>query len=875
MNKKIIIILTILIILIPSTASYIAEASPNNTTTNNITYYDKGFRYNIQGWVYLHIEGEPYERGYQYGYLASAEIIDTLIRWSNLAHNFKFMKIFIIKNQPENYDQLSEQWWKICRAKAMRLFYDKVPEEYKQEMKGMADGLKAKNCQIFGRDIEFEDVVASQFVQEVWYGCFKYLGKRIHPLRSLLNGVKEILTEGDKNPPIGHCNAFIATGEYTSGGQIVIAHSTVFNKNIAQRCNIILDVQPSNGYRFTMTCPPGSLWSQEDYYQNDQGIVLTETELLPQGPFNIRKTPKGVRSRNAIQYSKNIDEVIQHLQKGNSGLIPNEWLIGDTKTGEIASLEQALYNTPIKRTKSGFYWSCNTPHDEQVKRELTGIAGPIYNLISKSPNSVYAQKGQKFIELSKIHRGEIDTEIAKQILTADPIIHGAMDAKITDTSLMKDMGLITFLGIPSGETFIPTNELKEMYHKITDLPASGWVEIYPANSKPNKLENKQSNSMTKQTAKVLWTQEIEKTGSTQSSSNIVSNDIVVSSFSTNKIYAMNAGRGKEIWTRKIEDKIYSQDASGEFIVVGTDKGVCAINKETGNIEWYQYIGKTINKPRIVDDIVVSSCTNGEFYAFEVSSGKIKWNYDFPAPGEISQGFGDIICIGSGNSCYSMNVKTSETKWKFETDGKITATPRSDGKITYFGSWDGNIYAVDLSTGEEKWKYETGWGIDTTPALSKDMIYFGSNDNKFYALNKDDGKLVWYFDCNSAIHASPTVYGDYVFFGSDDGRLYALDKNTGALGWDFSPEYSMSYNDVNNYITTPILSDPVVENSIVYITAKGSIYALDAQTIEMQNAIVKNNEFSFGIFVLIFYSLLILLGSGLLLRIYIKKRKSKD
>lgn len=40
--------------------------------------YGKGYRYNVQGWVYIHIEGEPYERGYQYGYLASAEIVDMI-----------------------------------------------------------------------------------------------------------------------------------------------------------------------------------------------------------------------------------------------------------------------------------------------------------------------------------------------------------------------------------------------------------------------------------------------------------------------------------------------------------------------------------------------------------------------------------------------------------------------------------------------------------------------------------------------------------------------------------------------------------------------------------------------------------------------------
>jgi hypothetical protein len=62
-------------------------------------YYGKGYRYNIQGWVYIHIEGTPYERGYQYGSLAAPEIIDMIYRWSNWIHNIGIIKILPIKNR--------------------------------------------------------------------------------------------------------------------------------------------------------------------------------------------------------------------------------------------------------------------------------------------------------------------------------------------------------------------------------------------------------------------------------------------------------------------------------------------------------------------------------------------------------------------------------------------------------------------------------------------------------------------------------------------------------------------------------------------------------------------------------------------------------
>jgi hypothetical protein len=32
--------------------------------------YGRGYRFDHNGWIYLHVEGEPYDRGFQHGYLA-------------------------------------------------------------------------------------------------------------------------------------------------------------------------------------------------------------------------------------------------------------------------------------------------------------------------------------------------------------------------------------------------------------------------------------------------------------------------------------------------------------------------------------------------------------------------------------------------------------------------------------------------------------------------------------------------------------------------------------------------------------------------------------------------------------------------------------
>jgi len=47
----------------------------------------KGKRFERAGWIYLHIEGEPRERGFQHSYLLAKEINDSLIAthatWKN------------------------------------------------------------------------------------------------------------------------------------------------------------------------------------------------------------------------------------------------------------------------------------------------------------------------------------------------------------------------------------------------------------------------------------------------------------------------------------------------------------------------------------------------------------------------------------------------------------------------------------------------------------------------------------------------------------------------------------------------------------------------------------------------------------------------
>ena len=859
--------------------------------------YEKGYRYNIQGWVYIHIEGEPYERGYQYGYLASAEIVDMINRWSNFGHNEEFMKIFIFQQSPKNYYKLSETYWSLCRHRGMKFFWDQYPKEYQEEIKGIADGVRERGGIVHGRPVDYKDIFTLNVIEET-RETFSNPGGFGRPIKTLLSYAKGFIKDLFKKTSelkdeelkglnnrapndykeLSHCTAFIATGEATTDGQIVASHSLIFSNYMAQRTNMILDVQPSNGYRFVMTVFPGYIWSSQDFHENEQGIILMETVIWPPiGPWKVRgKIPVGVRVRKAIQYSDSIDDVIQTMLDSNNGLYPADWVMGDTKTGEIASLELGLYNHAITRTKDGYLWSCSNAKNDKVRWEQWSITrlGILGRIIFNKFRPTYIDK--KFKELGDKYYGEIDVEIVKEIMSTEEICSLTTDCKITDTKLIEDLGLWAHQGRPDGFHWKPSSEVEERFRGVSENPGTGWLKLYASNSEPRDFNSngKVTEKIPKKLSNLLWEYKTEYSKNMDYGTFATSEDTLFVATSASSIFALNPSRGNLLWEHQVSEKLNTPSVSKEYVFTGSESGLRAINKESGVVKWEKNIGRISSKPIVTKDTVIAGCSDGNIYAFDMGTGEVKWSYQFPTSTTISEIHGNIIYVCSDDACYAFNMKNKEVKWEFETGGIITATPYIKDNIAYFGSWDGNVYAVNTKNGEVKWVFETGWGVDTTPTVSDGIVFVGSMDNNFYALDEKSGELKWFFTCLAGIHSSPVTYGDFVFFGSDDGKLYALNKETGELEWDFAPGFSLKKDDANNFLTTPILSDPVVKDGVVYIDVKGTIYALDSQTFEQPEAVHKKSDGEGEVPGFILFILMALLGLILIFIPYSKKKKEK-
>jgi len=443
----------------------------------------KAYRFQKGGWTYVHLEGSPSEIGYQHGFLLAPEIADA----------FEAIKLFDMHQ--------TQRDWEFFRKTAREVLWPHIDGEYQQELQGIADGVKAH-----GVDLDVYDIVALNAFEEVPDYYVPWLNKREKQARA------------PKLKAPGNCSAFIATGAYTKDHQIVIAHNNWTSYLAGERWVIVFDILPEHGERILMDGFPGVITSDDDFGVNGAGIMITETTITQFEGWDPNGKPEFMRSRKALQYSKSIDDYVRIIKEGNNGGYANDWLIGDRKTGEIAYLELGLKNTPLWRTKDGYFVSSNFPRDPKLIRKETDGFDP--NDASSSMNARHA-RADEFVQTAK---GKIDVEVAEAFLsdhidsfekkeqaderslcghvevTARGVKEwgwegynpgGAVQGKATDSRMAANMSFVARAGHPCGADFLAADFLEHhpeyAWQKplLRDMKAGPWT-VFKAGQKASE-----------------------------------------------------------------------------------------------------------------------------------------------------------------------------------------------------------------------------------------------------------------------------------------------------------------------------------------------------------------------------------------------------
>jgi hypothetical protein len=435
----------------------------------------KAQTYEQDGWIYFYTEGTAFERGFQNGYLLARHIDESI----------EIISYYLEKSTGKK--------WEFYRKATEKMFLTKMDSEYIDEINGIVAGMNKAGITKYDRI----DITAyNGWIDLAWY----YL--------------PETKTHGS-------CSAFIATGNATRDGRIVVGHNLWYEYMFCRKWNVILDVNPTEGHRFITQAFPGWIFGGTDFWINDAGLIVTETTMSGFSGFDPNGIPEFHRIRKAVQYANSIDSFVKIMLKGNNGGYANDWLVGDIKTGEIARLELALKNPRLWRTFDGYYTGSNVAQDPKVRAEEAG--GMDYNLMSSSPNGRWA----RWQQLMREHYGKIDRDLARKLLADhyDSYKHaynpssrtlcghveydprgleewgwgpfypgGAIDAKVTDSEWASQMKFHAKFGhsceIPFlAEPFLkahPEYDWQRPYLK--DFPSYPWT-VFKARNYSSMLEN--------------------------------------------------------------------------------------------------------------------------------------------------------------------------------------------------------------------------------------------------------------------------------------------------------------------------------------------------------------------------------------------------
>ena len=435
-------------------------ADAGNPPAAAVRTFGPAYRYPAAGWIYLHIEGKPYERGYQHGHLMAREIPEYLKRCAAVLG-----------------EKADARGWGELRTSANALFLRGFDREILEEMKGIADGASDAGAKWLGRRIDLVDIVVANTTVELGtlHGAMPMTPTGLEGLR--LEPPPYFDRKRDASA-LDHCSAFAATGPATRDGKMVIGHVTMWSLTLAEQTNVMLDIQPASGHRVIMQSYPGGIESGTDWYQNDAGMVLTETTIR-QSPFNAQGTPVAFRARTAIQYGGNVDEVVERLGTRNNGLYTNEWLIGDGKNNEIAMYELGTNHTKLWRSSKhewfggteGFYWGDNNAKDLAVRLEYVPDPQGAPEYVPYVP---YV-RDIAWQDLYQKHRGQIDEQFGFLAFRTAPLVTAStMDAKIATADMATNLMLWATLGKPNQREWAPSAWDRQAYAKNDGLYPSGY-----------------------------------------------------------------------------------------------------------------------------------------------------------------------------------------------------------------------------------------------------------------------------------------------------------------------------------------------------------------------------------------------------------------
>ncbi len=275
----------------------------------------------------------------------------------------------------------------------------------------------------------------------------------------------------------------------------------------------------------------------------------------------------------------------------------------------------------------------------------------------------------------------------------------------------------------------------------------------------------------------------------------------------------------ELWQTQAGEHGFIADLVGNargILASGMDLVLYLVAPATGHIQWRHslidaawidgkryhadvYAGQYQTSPVVVDDIVYIGGPDGFLNAHTVDTGRRLWRFEtrgrISATPRVAEG---KVFIGQNaryDEYYAIDQHSGEPIWKIDDLGwaSVGATGYHNGQI-FVGTVSGWMHGIDAGSGRINWNYQdgaAGSGFYPHPATDATKVYTGSHDGRYYAFKQTDGSIAWSVDTSNKPDVSSggnpdsagmVLWRDHVYVQKRGARIAALNRDTGVEVW---------------------------------------------------------------------------------------------
>lgn len=319
--------------------------------------------------------------------------------------------------------------------------------------------------------------------------------------------------------------------------------------------------------------------------------------------------------------------------------------------------------------------------------------------------------------------------------------------------------------------------------------------------------------------KALWSASEISTNSSERglTSPVVADGILYYGDEGGSLAAVRISDQSVLWTHSHGARlVMAPTVDGEQLYFASDKGITALNRETGQQVWQFLIALgTGSAPVPVGDHVYAAGDDGNCYCLNRQTGKQVWSHNFveDAPPPRNDDFdaqkaryGDILARPSGTATdgeiliqgvfdqsrvIALDCQTGKRRWTFQAEGWVSSVPTLANGRVFVTSQDSYLYCLDSNTGEVVWKFKTPGWYDSTPAVHDGQVYLSYHRAKLFQLDVADGHLIRTIEPPDAqdrkgYDSNPLISGQTLYITTTEGLILAFDLESGQLRWKLRP-----------------------------------------------------------------------------------------